>query len=92
MEKNYSANWRFTAWRKNRGLSQEDVARALGVPQQYISDLELGKTPPSLARIRKLQDVYGVELDVLGFRCVVVGETRLVQLGEEGEEGEEVHT
>ena len=42
----------FRSYRALRGLSQQDVAEALGEPQHYVSFLETGKAlpPPKIAR------------------------------------------
>ena len=40
--------------RKAKGISQGDIARTLGVSRGYISNIENGKTNPTLSTIAKL--------------------------------------
>ena len=44
-----------------RALSQRDLARAAGVTQKTVLDLELGRKEPHLKTIRKLAGALGVE-------------------------------
>ena len=44
----------FRSYRALRGLSQQDVARALGEPQHYVSFLETGKALPPRGVARKI--------------------------------------
>ena len=49
-----SINERIKAWRKQRGLSQAELAEKLGVSTQMISNLELGKKairPENLSKL-----------------------------------------
>lgn len=50
--------------RVNRGLSQEAVAKVLGISRPAYSYYETGKSLPGLAAIRKLAEFYGVSADV----------------------------
>jgi antitoxin HicB len=51
--------------RKRRGLSQQDVARALGITQQAYRKLELpGKSNPTLKTLEHLAEVLGLEIDL----------------------------
>ena len=42
--------------RTEKGMSQGDIVRALGMPKSFISNIENGKTNPTLATITKLAD------------------------------------
>ena len=64
--------------RKEKGLSQEDVARALFVSRQTISKWETDKAEPGVDNLKALADLYEVTLDQLtassdgdGFQRVV---------------------
>ena len=45
--------------RKERGWSQDDVARRLGVIQQYVSRIESGRENMTLATLQKVSKVLG---------------------------------
>lgn len=51
--------------RKQRGLSQEEVAGKLGVSRQTISKWELDETLPDIRQSKKLANLYGMTLDEL---------------------------
>ena len=51
--------------RQNAGFSQEQVAEALGVSRQTISNWENEKTYPDIVSVVKMSDLYGVSLDYL---------------------------
>ena len=51
--------------RKERGLSQERLARELGVSRQAISRWELGEVVPDTANVLALCRVFGVAADTL---------------------------
>lgn len=51
--------------RKEKGLSQIEVARHLGVPQNTISRWERGIHYPKKDRLIQLADFYGVTIDAL---------------------------
>lgn len=46
-------------------LTQEQVAEALGVTRQTLSNWENGKTYPDIVSVIKMSDLYGVSLDHL---------------------------
>lgn len=48
-----------------RGLSQNALAKATGLPQQKISYYESGKHSPPIEFCIQLADFYGVSLDEL---------------------------
>ena len=55
--------------RKEKGLSQEDVARALFVSRQTISKWETDKAEPGVDNLKALADLYEVTLDQLTGRA-----------------------
>ena len=46
--------------RTEKGISQGDIVRKLGMPKSFVSNIENGKTNPTLATITKLAKVLGV--------------------------------
>lgn len=53
------------ALRQARGWSQTRLARESGVSQTYISDLEAGKSAPTLPLAKRLAVALGVTMDDL---------------------------
>ena len=51
--------------RKEKGISQGDIVRSLGMDRAFISNIENGKTNPTLATIAKLAKAIGVSTDEL---------------------------
>ncbi len=51
--------------RIERGLTQSELAHALGASQRRISYLETGKVEPDLALLCKLAEFFSVSLDFL---------------------------
>lgn len=51
--------------RKGRGMSQEDVAEALGISRQAISRWEQNTSQPDAANLLALSDLFGVSADSL---------------------------
>lgn len=51
--------------RIKEGVSQEYIAHALGIDRAFISNIENGKTNPTLATIAKLAKVLGIAVDKL---------------------------
>lgn len=51
--------------REDRDLTQEDVAKLIGIDQRTLSNYENGKTNPDSFVITKLADFYGVSADYL---------------------------
>lgn len=56
---------RFAALRKERGLSQAEVAEELNVSRQAVSRWERGTSAPSTDNLMCLAKLYGVSLDHL---------------------------
>ena len=51
--------------RRQSGLRQRDCAHLLGISQSMLSDMELGRTAPSVRDICTLSIVYGRSFDSL---------------------------
>lgn len=51
--------------RKEKGLTQAELAEILNVSRQSISNWELGVIEPSIKRLKRLSQLYGVSLDYL---------------------------
>lgn len=51
--------------RTKKGISQGDIVRALGMPKSFVSNIENGKTNPTLATIAKVAKAIGVSVDEL---------------------------
>ena len=51
--------------RKEKGISQGDIVRSLGMDRAFISNIENGKTNPTLATIAKLAKAIGVSVGEL---------------------------
>jgi ribosome-binding protein aMBF1 (putative translation factor) len=52
-------------WREHRGLTQQALARAAGLPQSTIARLEGGARKGTVDQMRKLADALGINLDTL---------------------------
>ncbi|MDD3477423.1 MAG: helix-turn-helix transcriptional regulator [Candidatus Izemoplasmatales bacterium] len=52
-------------WRKNKGLSQEQLAEKLGLTRQSVSLWETDQTNPSLDNLVQLANLYHISLDQL---------------------------
>lgn len=58
----------FARLRREKGLTQEQVAARSGFSQQYVSDLERGKRNPTIVSLYELAQVLGVShLDLVRF-------------------------
>ena len=51
--------------RVKKGISQGDIVRKLGMPKSFVSNIENGKTNPTLATIAKLARALGVPIEDL---------------------------
>ncbi|MEK7129009.1 MAG: DNA-binding protein [Candidatus Levybacteria bacterium RIFCSPLOWO2_01_FULL_38_13] len=51
--------------RTAKGISQGEIGRILGVDKGFVSNIENGKTNPTLATITKLAKAIGVSTDEL---------------------------
>jgi putative transcriptional regulator len=53
--------------RKQRGLSQEELAAILGVVADYVSMIERGKRSPGFALAKKIADFFDMTIDEIFF-------------------------
>lgn len=60
---------RLTALRKSKGLSQNAVAKEIGVSPRTYQDYEYGEREPQVAIFSRIADFYGVSLDYLAGRA-----------------------
>ena len=54
---------RIEAIRKERGIRQEEFAKALGVSRQTISSLENGRYNPSILLAHKIARYFGMTIE-----------------------------
>ena len=64
-------------WREHRGMTIDVLSRATKVAAGYLSEIESGKKPGSVATLKKCATVLGIDLDDL------VKVTKLHELVEE---------
>lgn len=55
----------FELLRNRAGLSQEALARVMGLSRMTIANWERGKTEPSASQVKLLADIFGVTTDQL---------------------------
>lgn len=51
-------------WREAEGYTLLELAEKTGLSISFLSDLERGRTDPSMKTLRKIADAYGLKLDV----------------------------
>ena len=67
---------RMTIARERSGLSQSQVAKALGLPRPSISEIEAGRRKVSASELVQFADLYSVDIDWLAGR----GEDRIDEI------------
>lgn len=55
-------------WRTAGGLTQEELAREVGVTRQTINAVEIGKQTPRLKLAFKLADYFGCGIEDIFYR------------------------
>ena len=65
MEERETMGRRIAALRRQAGLSQEALARVMGLSRMTIANWEQGKTEPSASQVKILADIFGVTTDQL---------------------------
>ncbi len=62
---NFKLNENIGFYRKKHGLTQEDLAKALGVTNQSVSKWESSQCCPDISLIPKLADIFEISIDEL---------------------------
>ena len=62
--------------RTNRGLSQDDLARKVGLSASYISLIEKGDRDPAMSTAEKISTALGVPMSLLTFLAADPGELK----------------
>jgi transcriptional regulator with XRE-family HTH domain len=62
--------------RTNRGLSQDDLARKVGLSASYISLIEKGDRDPAMSTAEKISTALGVPMSLLTFLASDPGELK----------------
>jgi putative transcriptional regulator len=62
-ERRYTVKNRIEAIRKDRGIRQDEFAKALGVSRQTISSLETGRYNPSIMLAWKIARYFGMTIE-----------------------------
>lgn len=52
--------------RKERRLTQEELAEQIGIKRPTISNYEIGRRAPHLSELRRIAEFFGVGLDYFG--------------------------
>ena len=55
-------------FREDRGESRSDLAAALGVTVQQVTEWEMGRAEPTITRLRMLTEHFGVRDDQINLR------------------------
>lgn len=71
--------------RKSKGMSQERLAKKLGVTRTTVANYEAGRASPPFWLVRRAANYYGVEMSVL-FQKEKEEETSALGKGEESHE------
>lgn len=57
--------------RKKHGMTQGELAKAVGISRAYLTNIELGKYTPSLRTAHKIASVLGGTVEEFFCRCNV---------------------
>lgn len=72
------------AVRQNRGLSQEELARAIGATKSAVSRYEAGKREPSLDQLQAIASALGVSVNyLLGYATewvIIPGRLKFIEI------------
>jgi transcriptional regulator with XRE-family HTH domain len=61
------------AIRQFHGLTQTDLASQMGLSKSYLSEIEGGKKPPSIALLEKYSETFDIPVSSLVFFSEVIG-------------------
>lgn len=78
-------NEKLTRFRRERELSQTELAQSLGVTRQAVSGWERGTAVPSAEKLIALSRLYGIPLNELVNGAVPPGEEPVAEAGAEPE-------
>lgn len=56
---------RIRAERKKKRISQKELAERAGISNTYLSDIEVGRTDPSLKTLEKISRAMGISMKEL---------------------------
>lgn len=62
--------WKLKACRVQAGLTQKEVAAALGISEVSLISYETGKSSPNMEIGQKMSELYGIPMDVMDFTKV----------------------
>jgi transcriptional regulator with XRE-family HTH domain len=62
--------------RTNRGMSQEELAKKVGLSISYISLIEQGKRDPPMSTVEEMADALGVPVSLLTFLAAEAGDLK----------------
>jgi len=65
MEKKMTFREKLIILRKNKGLTQDDFAKAVGVSRQAVYKWESGASYPEVPKLLEIKAFYGISLDEL---------------------------
>ena len=63
---NDSISQKLRILRKERRLTQQELADALGIKRATVSNYEIGRRSPHLSELRRIAEFFGVGLDYFG--------------------------
>ena len=63
--KKNTLSYKLETLRKNKGLTQKDVADILKVNRTTYTKYETGVTEPNVSSLRKLSEIFGVDMNCL---------------------------
>lgn len=65
-------NNKISVLRKSKGLTQTELAKKIGISRQYLRDIEIGKSVPSVSIAKDFSDFFNKSIDDIFFENGVV--------------------
>lgn len=65
-------NNKISVLRKSKGLTQTELAKKIGISRQYLRDIEIGKSVPSVNIAKNFSDFFNTSIDDIFFENDVV--------------------